>query len=915
MLAGAGNSQLLNLGGAGGVVDTILAGVADLNIIQGNGGVVVHALTLDIGDGEVREGGLALIIIDTVVGCAVNGDIRSGQHTVVVQTVILGVGHGCGIQHQRAIVLNAVAFCAGVHHRHIGGGHGGLVVDAVLAGSIDGQAVDGHLAADLIIDTVHAGSGNGDILHLHNGDIVDALLAHIGNGHILQHQLLCHGDSVEAVGDHGGKGTVLHSQRTGGHIGTVVAHILGIHAGDRGGAGLMLDGVLLDGIDGQAFHLDIAAIVVYAMATHVSQGHIFYHDTAAIGLEAVLLHILDGHIVQLDVAAGVSLDSGGGNVLHGAVAKVKLAAEDINAVLLAAGAVDGNIVQHSLAVAHSDRLVTANIQHSAIDGQVAACDGNIAVTAAADCQVLQFHITGEVVDRAGVALLGSELLCVDLAAVVGKTVDLAGIHGGALDIQLGTVIVHDAALTQQHGAGIGSAVVAQAMDTVGDLATGDISSGTLGYHDGILGSTGVDTAGHGEGAGGHIDIVERGAGYGAAGLGQLAGGVNGSTALSAGNRTADQGQLAVVDHIVDLSRQQLAAVDGDFSTLSHHKVGIAAVFNLGILGQRQLCALFHQNAVGVAAGIDGGACTQGQTGACGDPQGSTHGACFLSLQLGAADTPGGLLRVGPGAVHGGIQQDGAVAGNGFVAIDDQLAINDHILLQLYDAIAFLGQSLGQLTGELVHRWLFTVALGQQQRRCRHQYRQQHTQQDYGPLFLLLCLGVCHRECSFHLMVLVVKDRLQRAMVRNMLSVIVVVYHCEFLSHHVTGHEDMVAVSEIVIGTLAPSIEGAAVHGILRLEANIQIGFRYDAVAAGGQTHVPVAAQHSRAAATQLIQLLHGQRTGQRADLLTFGVGVDIQYQEFTAGLLVLQDDPVDAAGVLADSAVGPCGGLDLVRGG
>ena len=401
----------------------------------------------------------------------------------------------------------------------------------------------------------------------------------------------------------------------------------------------MLDAVFLNGVDSQPLNGNIAAVVVDTVAAHVGHRHILTHDTAAIGLEAVLCHILDGHIVQLHKATGISLNRSGRYVLDGAIVEVQFTTKGVHAVLLTVGAFDGHIVQHCLAVAHGDRLVTTNAQRCAIDGQITAGIGNIAVTASTDGQILEFHIAGEVVHRTSIALAGGEILGVDLAAVVGQTVNLTCIHGGALDIQVGTFIVHDAALPQLHCAGLQIAVVAQTVNTVGDVTAGDFRGCALGYHNTVLGSSFIGTAGHCQGTGCHIDIVQTGPGNGTTALGHSTGCVDHRTGLSAGYDTTGNVQLAVVDHIVCLSVKQTTTGNGSFSTLCHHQVGITAVLYACFAGNGQLGARLHQNAVGIAAGIDDDTFTQRQRKALAYHQSGCHGRSLLSLQLGATHAP------------------------------------------------------------------------------------------------------------------------------------------------------------------------------------------------------------------------------------------------------------------------------------
>ncbi len=60
------------------------------------------------------------------------------------------------------------------------------------------------------------------------------------------------------------------------------------------------------------------------------------------------------------------------------------------------------------------------------------------------------------------------------------------------------------------------------------------------------------------------------------------------------------------------------------------------------------------------------------------------------------------------------------------------------------------------------------------------------------------------------------------MIGDMLAIVIVIHNLKLLGRHVLRHEDMVAVGKIVIRTLAPCVEGAAVDSIHRLDAHIGI---------------------------------------------------------------------------------------------
>ena len=124
----------------------------------------------------------------------------------------------------------------------------------------------------------------------------------------------------------------------------MVAHNSGFHIGQRCGAGLLLDGVLLDASYLQISGSNRTAVVIDTVAAQVLHGHIVCHELAAVGLEAVLLRVLNGDVAQFHIAAHIQLYSGGTDVNDGAVVYVQLAAEGVNAVLFAGGAFDGYIV-------------------------------------------------------------------------------------------------------------------------------------------------------------------------------------------------------------------------------------------------------------------------------------------------------------------------------------------------------------------------------------------------------------------------------------------------------------------------------------------------------------------------------------------------------------------------------------------
>ena len=707
MLRGAGDGHIFQRSLAIGVVNAVLAGAADLQISDLDGAIVVHALCSRITDGQVRKFGIAAIVVHTVVLCAVDGDVLGCQlagviHTMVLRAGDIGLGHGHG-----AVVLDTVAVRTGIADGHIGDGHIGLVIDAVLPHIFNNGVGNGDHAACLIVDAVHARVGNGHILDFHHGIVVDALLARAGDRHILQHQLVVAFDQIEAVGIHIRKGTVGDGQRALRHIAAVVSGTGDLRIGHGGCTGQVLHRVFLDFFDGNAIGGNFAALIVDTVAAQIFHGHVIRNDLTAVNLETVLACILDVHIVQLYIAARVQLDRGGADIFNGAVVHDQVAAEGVNTVLFIGSTLDLDVIQHGFAVAYYNRLVTAHIQYRAVDGHIAACVGDIAVPAAFHGQVIELHVTGEVIHRAGVTADGSELVSNDLAAVVGQAVDLAGIHSGALNVQDAGAVVHDSALVQCHCTGIGGTVVAQAVGAVGDGATGHIGSCILRNQHTVLSRAVIDTAGHGKAAGGHIDIVHSGLFDGAAGLGQSAVRIHRGAGSSTGNRTAGDGHCTVVDDVIALAFHHAAALDIQRCLFAYHQVGVAAVLHQRIAGHGQLGAALQDNAVDIALGVDTRAAAEGKAGTVADGEHRGHGLSILSLHSRTANAPRRVRAVRPGRVRGFLQQDFARAGDGLGSVHHQRFADDHITGQLNGVRTLRRKTASQLTAVLLRRQAVT----------------------------------------------------------------------------------------------------------------------------------------------------------------------------------------------------------------
>ena len=701
MLAGAGDGQLLHNGGAIGVVDAVLTGAGDLHIGHIDGAIVVDALSAGVAHLQVDHGDIAMVIVHTVVAGAVDDHILSIQLAGVVETMLLGAGHAGLLHRHGAVVLDTIAVSTGILDGHIGDGHGGLIVDAVLGNILDDGVGHSDHAADLIVDTVHAGLGDMNVLSLDHRVVVDTLLTGAGDLHCIQNQLIVALDQIEAVGLHIGKGAVGNGQGAFGHIATVVAGAGSSHLVQSGGAANMLHRVLLNAGDGHAFADDLAVLIVDTMAAHVGHGHILGIDLAAVHLETILADILDLYVLQIDHAARIQLNSGGADVFNGAVVNVQVTAKGVNAVLLIGGTLNGNVVQNSLAIANHHRLVAAHIQHAAVDGQIAAGGGDVAIAAAFNGQVVQLHVTGEVVHRAGVAADGSEVGGSDLTAVVSQTVDFAGVNSGVLHIQLAGTIVHDAALAEGHLAGIQGAVVAHTVGAVGDSAAGHFGSCAFGHQNAILACAFVGAAGHGKGAGSHIDVMHGSAGNIAAGLGGGAGIIDSRACLSTVDGAAADGQGTVVDNVVAAAFQQAAALNIQRGLLAHDQVGITAVFDNSLLLDGQLSAAFQDDAVDLTFSVDTCGTAEGQAGAVADGQYRRQLGGVSHIQRWATNAPGGIAGLRPLGLRSVVQQDLAGAGDGLVAVDHQRLADDDILGQLNGVGALRSQSLQQLAAILL----------------------------------------------------------------------------------------------------------------------------------------------------------------------------------------------------------------------
>ena len=746
MVAGIGDLSIAQGDGAA-VLDTVLAraGIGDLHALHRHLGGIVDAVLAGGGDGQLLGLDSALAVVVHAVLCSIgDGHIRSGQSAGIVQTVIFRAGELRAGNGHGTVVLEAVAVGTGVGHGQIGDGHDGLIVDAVLGHIMDVGTVDGHGSAGLIVDAVHAGAGNGDILSLHHGGVVDTLLSGGADLHSLQHQLAAVFRQIEAVGLSVGNGAVLDGQRAGLHIRTVVAHGIGDEILDDRFAGDVLDGILVHILDGQDIRDQLAALIVYAVAAHIFHGHIVGDDPAAVQLEAVLLHILDVHIVQLHGSACVHLHCGGGNIADGAAVHIQLAAVGIHAVLFPVSAFQHHIVEGSNTVAHGDGLITADTQHTAVHRHGAAGVGNIAVTAALYRQILQRHLTGEVVNGHGIAALYGHIGTGDLTAVVGQAVDLGGVHHCAIQSQRAGLAVQNSALGQLHLTGVHGAVVAQAVDTGGHGTAGDLCAGAVSYHDAILLGLCIFTAGHGKGAGCHVHIVESRLFHLAASLLGSAGGIDGRAALGTGHYRAGQLQRAVVDHIVDLAVQQLAAGQPGSSGLAHHQVGIAATLDHSLLGDDKFTLVPQSNAVAVALGVHFHSAAQGKRSALIQGDERSHGGGILCRQLGAAHAPGGIVAAGPLALQLGIQYDGTGTVDGFIAHHGQRLCDHHIAVQGDGLITGLLQQLCQLTF-LDRAGIDHIALGQQY--CQHNSQHHHSanEQRQSALFPGFSCSRSHRN--------------------------------------------------------------------------------------------------------------------------------------------------------------------------
>ena len=742
VFAGAVHAEALDGGLALGVVDTVGAGLGNLDIFQRHSGIVVDALRACTVDGQTLNIGSTLVVVEAVLLGGVHRDIGTVQSAVVVHTVILGVCNRCTLQGHGAVVLDAVASCAGVADLNIVSSHGSLVVDAMLCHVADRQAADRHSRAGLVIDTVLAGIADGQIGGGNGGCVVDALLHRIGDLNILQYQLVFAGNDIEAVSGHIIQLTVLNSQRTFFHVCAVVAHFGSFHAGHSGGTGLVLNGILFDIIHLQAVGSDLTAVVVDAVAVHIVQRNIVEHQTAAFVLEAVLGRILNVHLIQFHVCACIQLDCSGAGVFDGAVIQVGLAAVGIDTVLFTVCAQELNIVHHGLTIAHDQRLIPAHIQRTAVDGQVAACVGNVGVTAALDGDIDQIHVAGEIIDGAGIAADGSEVLRIDRAAVVGQAVNLCGIHSGILHIQLAGGIVHDAALSQQHIAHGHFAVVAQAVDAVADVTAGDLRIAACCNHNTILGCAVIDAAGHGEAAAlGNIDVMEGRLRDFAAFLGEAAAVVNGRAGLGAGNNASAQTQLAVVEHIVSAAVQQLTAFDQALSLGSQHNVCVTAVLNGSFVTDFQGALVRHVNTIAVIPGIHGDVAAQSQACACIDLQQCGHGGAIRRVLGCTAHTPGGRIAFGPLSLQRGIQQNLTIAHNRLCTVHFHRTFQYNITVDLNGLDALICQQ----TGQLLRRYGGgkSTATGQQQDDDQDQNCQTDTACSQKLRFLLIL---------FHLMV-------------------------------------------------------------------------------------------------------------------------------------------------------------------
>ena len=174
---GAGDGQLL------GILDAVLGGTVDVYLFHGHGAGIVDAVLA--GGGNVRVGDMhrAAVVIYTVDRRTGDDQLAGGgEGGIIVDAVVAGVLDSHILQVHDRLVLDAVTAGGRAVQSGIGQGHHTVIVvaDAVLARVGDGQACDGSGAA-VGVDTVLAGAGDQHIGCSESAGIIDALAAGGGN--------------------------------------------------------------------------------------------------------------------------------------------------------------------------------------------------------------------------------------------------------------------------------------------------------------------------------------------------------------------------------------------------------------------------------------------------------------------------------------------------------------------------------------------------------------------------------------------------------------------------------------------------------------------------------------------------------------------------------------------------------------